>query len=154
METKNIVIYIDMDGVLADFARKLSNLSEIEKKGFDDNFDEIPGIFKDLEPMPGAIEAFEFLSKHFEVYILSTAPWNNTSAWTEKALWVQKYLPEVARKRLILTHRKDLNKGQFLIDDRLKHGVENFEGEHIHFGSDKFPNWEAVIDKFKREYNV
>ncbi len=95
--------------------------------------------------MVGAVESFTELAGLFEAYILSTAPWNNPSAWSDKPLWVQKYLGESARKRLILTHHKNLSRGDFLIDDRKKHGVDLFEGEHFHFGSERFPDWPAVM---------
>jgi len=55
-------------------------------------------------------------------YILSTSPWKNPSAGIHKVEWVQKYLADKpddpAYKRLILTHHKNLNKGDFRIDDR------------------------------------
>ena len=50
-----------------------------------------------------------------------------------------------AYKRLILSHHKELNHGDYLIDDRLKNGADKFQGELIHFGSDKFPDWDAVV---------
>ena len=78
----------------------------------------IPGIFALMEPMQGAIESFIELTKYFETYLLSTAPWNNPSAWSDKLLWTKKYLGEHAFKRLILTHHKNLNTGDYLIDDR------------------------------------
>jgi 5'-nucleotidase len=53
-------------------------------------------------------------------------------------------LGEVAYKRLILSHHKHLNKGDYIIDDRTKNGVEHFEGEHIHFGTEQFPDWDSV----------
>jgi 5'(3')-deoxyribonucleotidase len=63
---------------------------------------------------------------------------------------VQKHLgsdkDEPAYKRLILTHHKNLNKGDFLIDDRPNNGACDFEGELILFGSAEFPNWKAVRD--------
>ena len=45
-----------------------------------------------MDPMPGAIEAVQALASlgKYELYILSTAPWGNPSAWTDKAKWVQK----------------------------------------------------------------
>ncbi len=52
---------------------------------------------------------------------------------------------DLAYKKLILSHNKGLLKGDFLIDDRTVNGVSEFEGEHIHFGSENFPNWESVI---------
>ena len=60
-------------------------------------------------------------------------------------LWFQKYLGESAYKRLILSHHKNLNDGQYLIDDRTKNGVDRFAGEHIHFGTERFPDWPAVV---------
>ena len=46
---------------------------------------------------------------------------------------------------MILTHRKDLVKGDILIDDRPNNGAKDFEGEWIHFGSKNFPDWKSVI---------
>ncbi len=82
----------------------------------------------------------------YDVYILSTSPWDNITAASDKIAWVKKYLGDVAKKRVILTHHKNLAKGDYLIDDRLKHGVDKFEGEHIHFGTDKFQNWNDVLN--------
>ena len=36
---------------------------------------------------------------------------------------------------MILSHRKDLLKGDYLIDDRPKHGADTFDGEWIRFGN-------------------
>ena len=86
-----------------------------------------------MEPMPGAMEAFVALSEAFDVYILSTAPWENPSAWSDKLEWVKKYLGEKAWKRLILSHHKNLNRGDFLVDDRDKNGAGQFAGTLITF---------------------
>ena len=99
-----------------------------------------------MKPVEGAIGAYKELTKHFDVYILSTAPWNNPSAWTDKLLWVKKYLGDLAHKRLILSHNKNLNTGDFLIDDRTAHGVDRFAGEHIHFPSEQFKTWDEVVE--------
>ena len=66
----------------------------------DEYVDNNKDVFKDLKPMPGGIEAFEFLSKHFETYILTTAPWKNISSWSEKREWVGKYLPDLGEKKV------------------------------------------------------
>ena len=139
------ILYIDMDNVLVDFP---SAFSKIDKDIFDkyDDKDDIPGIFSLMEPLKGSLEAFETLSDKYDVYILSTAPWNNPSAWSDKLEWVKKFLGDEAYKRLILTHHKNLNKGDYLIDDRLSRGASEFEGELIHFGSEKFPDWKSVIN--------
>ncbi|MDR2080538.1 MAG: hypothetical protein LBP54_01445 [Campylobacteraceae bacterium] len=138
------ILYIDMDGVLADFGSGLKTQSEKILKDYKDKEDEIPNLFANMLPMNGAVESFMELSKIYDTYILSTAPWENASSWSDKLLWVKKYLGENARKRLILTHRKDLNIGDYLIDDRTRNGADKFCGELILFGSDKFPDWKAV----------
>jgi len=138
------VVYVDMDNVLVDFPSGIACLREDVKLEYKDRLDDVPGIFALMEPMDGAIAAFNRLAEVFDVYILSTAPWVNPSAWSDKLLWVQKHLGEVAKKKLILTHHKNLNDGDYLIDDRTKNGVDKFKGEHIHFGSEQFPCWQAV----------
>ena len=140
------ILYVDMDNVLVDFPSAFSRVSlELLTKHEDDK-DEIPGIFSLMDPIPGAIESFNELSKLFDTYILSTSPWENDSAWTDKLKWVKKHLGESAYKRLILSHHKNLNTGDFLIDDRTKNGADKFQGEHIHFGTEKFPDWKSVVE--------
>lgn len=139
-------LYIDMDNVLVDFKSAIKTIPADVLQKYEGNPDNVPGIFSKLQPMPGAIEAFTKLAQKYDVYILSTAPWNNPSAWTDKVLWVQKYLGEVAYKRLILSHHKNLCKGDYIIDDRTLHGVDIFDGEHIHFGTERFPDWDSVLD--------
>lgn len=144
------IVYIDMDSVLVDFEHGIDQLSEETYQEYRDDLDEVPGFFRDLPPIDGAIEAFHKLSEQYDVYILSTAPWRNPSAWIDKLLWVKKHLPQVAQKRLILSHNKHLNKGHYLIDDRKANGAGDFEGEHIHFGQEPFTNWDAVLDYLLR----
>ncbi len=101
-----------------------------------------------MRPMPGAIDCYKELAEKFDTYILSTSPWKNPSAWRHKLEWVLEHLGssdgEPAYKRLILTHHKNLNKGDFLIDDRPNNGAWQFEGELIRFGTPRFPDWETV----------
>ena len=138
-------LYFDMDNVLVDFESGLSKIDEATKKQYEGNLDTIPGLFALMDPLPGAIEAVKCLSKVYDVFILSTAPWNNPSAWSDKLLWVKKYFGDVFYKRIILTHRKDLCMGDYLIDDRPKNGASEFCGEWIHFGSERFPDWDSIV---------
>ena len=96
-----------------------------------------------MKPMKGAVEAYEELSKVYDVYILSTAPWDNQRAWSDKLKWVKQYLPS-AHKNLILSHNKHLNVGDYLIDDRLANGSNFFSGELLHFGTD-YKDWSEVL---------
>jgi 5'-nucleotidase len=65
--------------------------------------------------------------------------------WTGKRIWLEEQFGEKINGKLILTHRKDLVKGDILIDDRPNNGAKDFEGEWIHFGSENFPDWSSVI---------
>jgi 5'(3')-deoxyribonucleotidase len=139
-------LYIDMDNVLVDFSSGMDACDPALLKQYEGHPDEIPGIFGLMQPMPGAVEAYRELSEIFDTYIASTAPWNNVQAWTEKRIWVEAYLGEPAQKRLILTHHKNLLRGEFIIDDRTRRGVDRFGGEHVHFGTERFPNWATVLE--------
>ena len=109
------IVYIDMDGVLVDFVSGINRTSEADRRNFLHEEDNIPGIFSLMLPIPDAIESYKKVARIYDVFILSTAPWENSTAWGDKLIWVQKYLGEDAYKRLILTHRKDLNRGDYLI---------------------------------------
>jgi len=155
MEKKKPIVYVDLDNTLVDFMSGVRKVSpqivaqyEHDEKG-KPHYDDIPNVFSIMEPMDGATEAFHFLAEHFDTYILSTAPWNNPSAWSDKLEWVKRYLGDVAYKRLILSHHKDLNRGDYLIDDSTKNGAAEFYGKHICFGSPEFPDWKTVILFFK-----
>lgn len=150
------ILYFDMDNVLVDFKTGLDYMKSNHPDIYNtcEEKDNIPNLFKYMLPIEGAIEAFNILSKHYDVYILSTSPWDNITAASDKIAWVKKYLGDVAKKRVILTHHINLAKGDYLIDDRLKHGVDKFEGEHIHFGTSDFPNWCVVVKYLINKENL
>ena len=146
------ILYVDMDNVLVDFQSGIDQFSKQVLAEYHERYDEIPSIFGKMKPMKGAIKSYEELSKLFDTYILSTSPWENETASVDKLKWVKKYLGEVAYKRLILSHHKNLNRGDFLIDDRIKNGVKEFKGEHLHFGAGKrFPDWNSIIEYLRNK---
>ena len=138
------LLYVDMDGVLVDFNSGVNRLNDKTQAAYAGKPKNAPGIFALMDPIPGAIEAINRLSEKFDVYILSTAPWDNPTAWSDKLNWVKQHLGDNFKKRLILSHHKDLLRGDFLIDDWDKHGTSSFQGEWIQFGSTEFPDWPAV----------
>jgi 5'(3')-deoxyribonucleotidase len=146
------ILYIDMDGVVADFEKSIrlhlpewDRMSQEEKAGQTDAVcGNVPGFFENLDPIHGAIDAVKRLSEVYETYFLSAAMWNVPQSYSEKRLWVEKHFGDGFRKRLILTHRKDLAIGHFLVDDRTSHGAGKFIGKHLQFGSEEFPDWNSV----------
>ena len=138
-------LFFDMDNVLVDFASGIAKLDPKIAEEYRGRLDEIPGVFSLMDPMPGAIDAVHKLAENYDVYILSTAPWKNPSAWADKVVWVTHYFDDIFHKRLILSHHKDFLKGDYLIDDRSKHGAVTFDGEWIQFGSERFPDWDSII---------
>jgi 5'(3')-deoxyribonucleotidase len=151
------ILYLDMDGVIADFdlaIKKICPELETSDKFPDyesrsEKVDEIVennlDIFYNLTPIEGAVDAVNKLFEIYDVYFLSTPMWSIPESFIGKRVWIEKQFGDKAKKRLILTHRKDLNIGHFLVDDRLKNGASEFNGEHIHFATDKFPNWSVTI---------
>lgn len=125
---------------------EFEQMSEELRGEYEGRHDEIPGVFGLMSPMPGALDAVRKLNEYYDVYILSTAPWKNPSAWADKVTWVTNHLDDVFHKRIILTHCKNLCQGDYLIDDRDKHGAKEFSGEWLQFGSERFPNWDSILD--------
>ena len=150
MNSKNIIIYVDMDGVLCDFHEAIN--SHPQRKLFPGRPDLLPNIFKDLKLIYGAKEGFNYLIEKFDTYILSSPSWDNYNSWTHKRLWVEKFLGDKARKKLILSHNKNLQIGHYLIDDNPRNGAKDFTGKWLQFGSEQYPNWKAIINYFSNKY--
>lgn len=146
-------VYIDMDNVLVDFGSGLAQISNDLKNEYAGRLDEIPGLFGLMKPMEGAIDAVHELQKHYDLFILSTAPWKNPSAWADKVKWVTEYLDDVFHKKMVISHRKDLCQGDYLIDDRGKNGTSEFRGKWIEFGSKRFPDWDSVVKYLRARLN-
>ena len=80
-----------MDNVLVDFSSGVEKISEHLQIEYQGRIDEVPGVFSLMKPYVGAVESFERLCKKYDTYILSTAPWLNASAWSDKNLWVRLF---------------------------------------------------------------
>lgn len=146
------IIYIDLDGVVADFEKGRSQHPLSTITPYIGRPDKLPGVYENLDPIADSIESVTelFNNPDFDVYFLSSAPWDNPEAWTHKRLWVAKYFDvKIIRKRLILSHHKQLLIGDYLIDDNEWNGASDFQGKWIHFGSNEFPDWKTVLNYLK-----
>jgi len=144
------ILYIDLDDTLADYKNGFRHLSDEALKEYEGHLYDAPGFFANLEPLPSAVKAFRKLSLIYDTYILSSAPFSNPTAWSDKLLWVQKYLGVGSFRRLIISHHKNLNYGDYLIDDREVNGAKDFMGTFLHFGKDPFKTWDDVLAFFDR----
>lgn len=151
------ILYLDIDGVLANFDKAMEVLCpDINTQEMRKNHDlrtkrvlELcqcnPTVFEELEPIEGALEAVDKLFHLYEMYFLSTPMWYLPASFMGKRLWIENHFGEKAVRRLILTHRKDLCIGDYLVDDRTLNGAAKFKGLHIHFGTPEFPDWEKTL---------
>ena len=151
------ILYIDMDGVVVDFPEVEEEIPAVIREKCIEwcivnqkHHSDFPGLFSHLLAKDGAIEAILTLMQKYSIFLLSSAPWDNISSWSDKRIWVERHLPMLGRKCLILSHRKDLHRGRFLIDDREHNGASSFgfyKGqEWIHFGKGDFAEWPLVVD--------
>lgn len=146
------IVYIDMDNVLADYdkAFKLA-INKNPAIGFPQSQ---YGFFLNLEPVDAAIESVKLLLKSdlYDVYVMTAPSIQNPLCYTEKRVWIERYFGLEFVEKLIISSNKSLLKGEYLIDDHVSgKGQESFEGELIHFGSSRFPDWDAVQDYLSRE---
>ena len=140
---KRLRIFIDMDGVLANFDKAKRNHPDFKKKGFRPD---LTLDFSKFEPMPGALEAVkDLIEMGHDLFIATTPPWNHPDAWGQKRHWVEEHLPQLKRK-MFLTHRKDLLIGDVLIDDSTYRGQRDFKGTFIHFRPNEGLGWDFCVE--------
>lgn len=138
-----------MDGVLADYKKALQDgllaAENLNEKKYPQSR---IGFFTFLSPIDGAIEAMKLLQEKHDMYICSRPSFPNINCYTEKAIWIRKYLGYEMQKKLMLVPDKSMVIGDVLIDDMTSDGQLNFTGEFVHFGTDSYPNWDTVLQKF------
>jgi len=98
------------------------------------------GFFRDLPPIPGAIEAMEYIARCVPKTFICTKPLAGSRyCLQEKDDWVRKYLGSYLANRMIIAPDKTLIHGTYLIDD-----MPYITGEYT-------PTWEHLL--FDAPYN-
>jgi 5'-nucleotidase len=98
------------------------------------------GFFRDLPPMPGAIDALKAMeAKGLNLQICTSPILTSVCCVQEKLEWVLHHLGESWLKRIVITADKTVVKGDVLIDDN-----PNIVGS-------KYPSWTQVM--FDAPYN-
>ena len=144
--SKMEICYIDMDDTLCDFRGAfMREISKNKNIGYPQSQLK---FFENLEPIEGAIGAYHILKRHFDVRILTRPSIINPLCYMEKRLWVEKHLGFEECKNLFIAPDKTLLRGDYLIDDNPQKGLLVPEWKQILFGSEEFPDWEAVLKYF------
>lgn len=151
-------IFLDMDGVLADFDR-------LARKLVPDQIKDTPGAFAQMQPVDGAIAGVRSLiGMGYDVWVATKPATGRAHTYADKATWVFTHLPELKRK-IVMTHDKGLlgDGGDFLVDDRPhKANCREFPGVLVAFGPTEFtcagrvayaPNWAALLAYFRGRRN-
>lgn len=168
-------IAIDMDEVLADPLRKFIQLYhrdygtplDLQLDAGNEIYHHVPehihhkwydyihekGFFRDLEPIPGSIEAVRKLQEHYEVYIVSAAM-EFPNSLDDKYHWLKEHFPFIGWKNIIFCGEKIVNT-DIMIDDRIKN-FSDFKGRCLLFSSphnllvtgyERVDNWQQVLEK-------
>ncbi len=81
------------------------------------------GFWESVEPMPGAAEALRhFMEEGHEVYIVTATEIEHVEEKMKGLLF--RYFPFISWSQVIITSRKQMIRGDVLIDD----GIHNLEG--------------------------
>jgi hypothetical protein len=129
-------IYLDMDGVVADFEKRFKDLSGMAPREFEDKFGRTKfwdfideenkvGFWVGIPVMDGAKELVDYVSKHD--YVMLTAPSIKKQSRLGKRLWVRNHVGDLfpSKPQIIFKFSKEkhkvkpnLNNFDILIDDR------------------------------------
>lgn len=138
------IILVDIDGTIADWgaaydkaidahgeaaanirrhAQQLSfnlheGLSEAESAIVRSVMDQ-EGFYRDLDPIPGAVEALQdMLDEDHDVFLV-TSPWvTNPTCASDKMQWAMRHLGEDWGRRTIISSDKTVVVGDVLFDDK------------------------------------
>lgn len=118
---KNLRLFVDMDGTLAEF-QKVSAMEELYERGY----------FAQLPPQQNVVDAVRLLvhtTTPVDVFILSSVLFDSRFAMNEKNGWLNKHLPEIDRAHRIFLPCGEskagyvpgmLREGDCLLDDYTK----------------------------------
>lgn len=125
-------IYLDMDGVVADFDRAMLEYGQPAKV-----VKMIPGVYQHLKPMPGAIEGIGHLIAHAKnrVFICTKIPDKAPWAASEKLFWIHAYLPKLMGKVFIVPDKGAVGTSKDILVDDHPHwaNANDFPGTLVHY---------------------
>ena len=102
------------------------------------------------KPAPSLAKAVRFLLEWYDLYFVAAPQPNHPDYAAEVQRWVFEAVGVPSFRHVVLTNRKDLLYGDYLIDGGTDGGSASFMGTRIDFGSETFKTWEEVIEYFSR----
>jgi 5'-nucleotidase len=144
------VLYVDLDSAMVDLDSGVARLPAKARADYRGRYDEAPGLFSLMDPVPGAVEAFTRLAEVYDAYLLASAPWGGPTAWQHRVEWVQLHFGaeeagNAAYRRLVLASPANLDRGAVLVSGADPEGADRFAGERIRFGDAPTEDWDAVL---------
>ena len=122
-------LFLDCDGVLADFDRGAQAILGMSPRAFEQRFNVgrmwaklagAPDFYGTLPLMPGAIELFEAV-RHLDPVILTGLPRGNWAA-EQKIRWAAAHFPGTPIITCMAVNKRNhCQEGDVLVDDTLKH---------------------------------
>lgn len=150
-------ILVDMDGVIVDFEKgflekwkkvhldkpfipleertvcKVKDQYAPELRQLVSGIYHAPGFFRELEPVPGSLEALTAMQElGIEVFICSSPLSEYRNCVLEKFEWVDQHLGKEWVKKVVLTKDKTLVRADVLVDDNpVIKGIDTPCWEHV-----------------------
>lgn len=119
-----------------------------------------PGFFRDLEPIPHAIEGVHALIRRGHDVVIVTAAKNGHR---DKIDWIRQHLPFLPQDNIVFAHRKALVRGDILFDDA-PHNLRAFEEYGLPVAMayryneevkcPRVPDWPAFLDLVESRFPV
>jgi hypothetical protein len=154
---RGVQLYLDCDGVLADFDRGAERVLGLRPREFERRFGlgkfwakiaRTPGFFEHLPEMPDARQLFDAVA-HLDPIILTGCP---RGGWAEgqKEAWAAKHFPGTPIITCMAVNKKShCTPGDILVDDTLKHCHlwEAVGGTFVHHKSAR-----RTIEELRRDF--
>lgn len=175
--------YIDMDGTIADLVTPWLEIfyqqtgrriryDEVVGFGFPGLFTQaeraeffkIPciwGVYKNLDPVDGAIGAIDFLSQAgHEIYFATRPFYHSPYCCFEKYEWIENHFPGLENNIIFTKNKGLLDPANAVLIDDYEDNLKKFEGQKILFDQPwnrhvvdyhRARNWQDIVSLFKNE---
>lgn len=99
----------------------------------------------------GFSKAVSILARSYDLYIVSSSPYNTPSLAGGPFAWCESNLGVPVWNRVLISNHKELLMADYMVDAEPEtNGGDGFLGTLIHFGSPAFKTWEDVLTYFSR----